>query len=353
MMERKVEREVTAVLEEVLETSPLHDRGGFSGRRSPHESPVDLVLGNEDRLFLVECKSSASVGVLEKAIQQLERARKAFHYESLPVIPIIAVPFMGEVGKKLCRSASMSWVDLAGNANLRGPGLHIRIEGRPDRNRKPGRPANVFAPKSARVTRRLLLDPTRTFRQRELAHVTTLGEGFVSRIVRQLETDGFIRRIGTEGALGVKNPSLLLEAWREAYAFNRHHIVRGHIPTRSPQNLLGSLSESLRERSIAHAVTGLASSWQHTRFAGFRVVTVYVQDLPSLSSLNFRPEERGANVWLIVPDDQGVFDGAVDIEGIRCVSAVQTYLDLLAMPERSQEAADELRQKQLPWSLHG
>ncbi len=345
MMERNFEREVTSILEEVLET-PLHGKG----RPPPHDLPVDLVLENEDRLFLVECKSSASVGVLEKAIAQLRGAQARFKYEFLPLIPIIAVPFMGEVGKHLCRSASVSWVDLAGNANLRGPGFHIRIEGRPDRNRKPGRPANVFAPKSARVTRRLLLDPTRTFRQRELAQETALGEGFVSRIVRQLEADGFIRRI--DGVIAVRNSGLLLEAWREAYAFNRHHIVRGHIPTRSPQNLLGSLTESLRDQSISHAVTGLASAWQHARFAGFRTVTVYVQELSSLSALHFRPEERGANVWLIVPDDPGVFDGAVDIEGIRCVSAVQTYLDLLAMPERSQEAADELRQKQLPWSFH-
>ncbi|WP_434385207.1 hypothetical protein [Melittangium boletus] len=345
MMERNLEREVTSVLEEVLET-PLQSRSGFSVWPLPHDLPVDLILQNENRLLLVECKNSASAGVMEKAIAQLRGAQARFKHEFLPVVPIIAVPFMGEVGKQLCRSASVSWVDLAGNANLRGPGLHVRIEGRPDRNRKPGRPANVFAPKSARVTRRLLLDPTRTFRQRELAHETGLGEGFVSRIVRQLEADGFIRR--SEGLIGVRNPGLLLEAWREAYAFSRHHIVRGHIPMRSPPSLLGSL----REQSIPHAVTGPASAWQYAPFAGFRIITVYVQELPSLSALHFRPEERGANVWLIVPDDPGVFDGAVDFEGIRCVSAVQTYLDLLAMPERSQEAADELRQKQLPWSFH-
>jgi DNA-binding Lrp family transcriptional regulator len=346
MMERNVEREVPAVLEEILE-EPLHGRRGNSGGALPREFPVDLVLETGDRSFLVECKSSASVRILEGAIAQLRRARAYFK----DAIPVIAVPFMGGVGKQLCRSAAVSWVDLAGNANLRGPGIYIRIEGRPDRNRKPGRPANVFAPKSARVTRRLLLDPERTFRQRELAQETVLGEGFVSRIVRQLEAEGFIEREG--GVIRAKNPGLLLDAWREAYAFDRHHIIRGHIPTRSPQYLLGSLTESLREQSISHAATGPASAWQHARFAGFRVVTVYVQEPPSYSALHFRPDERGANVWLIVPDDPGVLDGTVELEGIRCVSAVQTYLDLLAMPERAQEAADELRHKRLPWSIHG
>jgi len=346
-MERDFEERALTVLKEVLE-EPLHRRAGLGRLGHPAQTMVDLVLESAEHLFLVECKGSASVRSLELGIQQLKSACSFFNHTL--AIPIIAVPFMGEVGKQLCRSASVSWIDLAGNANLRGSGLRIRIEGRPNPRRKPGRPGNVFAPKSARVTRRLLLEPSRVFRQRELAQETGLGEGFVSRIVRQLEAEGFLSR--EEGALHVRQPGLLLDAWREAYAFDRHHIVRGHVPTRSPQALLGMLAESLRESSIPHAATGLASAWLHARFAGFRVVTVYVDQLPPLESMHFRQEERGANVWLILPDDRGVFDGAIEIDGIRCASSVQTYLDLLAMPERAQEAAEELRHKQLSWSLH-
>ncbi|MDC0711992.1 hypothetical protein POL68_26225 [Stigmatella sp. ncwal1] len=350
-MEQALGSEALGVLVDILE-KPLRlirdsSSGGFSAQRH-----VDLILESDQHLFLVECKSSASVRSIEAGIEQLKRERSYVSYK--PALPVIAVPFMGEVGKQLCRSASVSWIDLAGNAHLRGPQLHIRIEGRPNRHRKPGRPSNVFAPKSARVTRRLLLEPTRAFRQRELAQETGLGEGFVSRIVRQLETEGLLSR--EQGAIRVKNPGLLLDAWREAYSFSHHHIVRGHIPARSPQILLSSLADSLRERSILYAATGPASAWLHAKFAGFRVVTIFLKDIALLSAsslLNFRPEERGSNVWMIVPDDLGVFDGAVDLEGIRCASAVQTYLDLLAMPERAQEAADELRQKRLSWSLHG
>lgn len=347
-MEQDIEREALDVLGALLE-KPLHAHEG-----PPHQGPaaqrrVDLYLESDEHLFLVECKRSATVRSLEGGIAQLRSVRSSFRDK--PVLPVIAVPFMGEVGKQLCRSASVSWIDLAGNAYLRGPGLHIRIEGRRERHRKPGRPANVFAPKSARVTRRLLLDPTRTFRQRELARETGLGEGFVSRIVRQLEADGFLSR--DSGTIRLRRPGLLLEAWREAYSFNHHRILRGHIPARSPQLLLSSLADSLRQWEIPYAATGPASAWMHARFAGFRTVTVYLQELASLSALHFRPEERGANVWFIVPDDPGIFDGAVELEGIRCASAVQTYLDLLAMPERAQEAAEELRHQNLAWSLHG
>jgi hypothetical protein len=340
-MTEDFESEAFTALAKVLE-QPLFNVGS-PGRE------VDLIAQSDEHVFLVECKRAANIRSLEGALEQLKRARVFVGQK--PTVSVIAVPFMGEVGKEFCRLASVSWIDLAGNASLRGPGLHIRIEGRPNPERKRGRPGNVFAPKSARVTRRLLLEPTRTFRQRDLAHETGLGEGFVSRIVGQLEAQGFISR--EQGAVHVRNPGLLLRAWRAAYSFDRHHIVRGHIPARGPQALLASLSEALREGSYTHAATGLASAWMHARFAGFRTVTIYVATLPELGALHFRPEERGANVWLVVPDDPGVFDGATDVDGIRCVSAVQTYLDLLAMPERAEEAADELRRTQLAWSLHG
>ena len=49
-------------------------------------------------------------------------------------------------------------------------------------------------------------------------------------------------------------------------------------------------------------------------------------------------------MWLVVPNDEGVFYGAAECEGIRCVHPVQMYLDLKDHPERSVEAAAQLRQ---------
>ncbi|MDE0142863.1 MAG: hypothetical protein OXI80_15175 [Caldilineaceae bacterium] len=54
---------------------------------------------------------------------------------------------------------------------------------------------------------------------------------------------------------------------------------------------------------------------------------------------------RGANVWLVVPNDAGVFDGAEFVEGIRCVHPVQAYVDLKGYPERTAEAGEALRRR--------
>lgn len=67
--------------------------------------------------------------------------------------------------------------------------------------------------------------------------------------------------------------------------------------------------------------------------------------------MGFREEARGANLWLVIPNDQGVFDGSDDISKIaHCVHPVQAYVDLKAHPERAQEAAAELRSRLLRWA---
>ena len=90
--------------------------------------------------------------------------------------------------------------------------------------------------------------------------------------------------------------------------------------------LLGGLAETLRESEVDHAASGLGAAWLINRFAGFRLVTFYTREQPSaalLDRLSFREEGRGANVWLVVPNDDGVFHGASQQAGVRCVHPVQ------------------------------
>jgi hypothetical protein len=189
--------------------------------------------------------------------------------------------------------------------------------------------------------------------QREIAQATDMDEGFTSRIVSKLEDDDLILR-QDDGAIAVRDPNLLLDAWREDYDFSKHRILRGHAPARSGEALLGQLSESLDKAGVRYAATGLAAAWRMTRSAGFRIVTLYLSEGPSrtvLERLGVREGPQGSNLWLVVPNDQGVFHGASDQDGVRCVHPVQVYLDLFAHPERSKEAAEELRTEYLTWRV--
>ena len=262
---------------------------------------------------------------------------------------------MGDVGRERCIEAGVGWLDLSGNARIFAPGLRILIEGKPNQYKRPGRPSSVFAPKSSRITRWLLMHPHEPLTQRELARATDTDEGYTSKVVSKLKQDGLIVK-ESSGTVRLHDPDLLLDAWRENYDFTKHHIIRGHVAARAGDVLLRQLADTLEHVSVSYAATGLAAAWLLDRFASFRTTTLYLAEEPPsalLDSLSFREEKRGANVWLAVPNDVGVFHGAAKIDGIRCVHPVQAYLDLGAHPERAKEASQQLRTAHLSWSTHG
>ena len=190
------------------------------------------------------------------------------------------------------------------------------------------------------------MEPSKAETQRTIAANAGLDEGHTSRVVGKLVEAGLVER--EKSGIRVIDPATLLDAWREDYRFDRHHVIRGHIASRGGGSLIRSIAETLAEDEAPYAATGLAAAWLWTRHAGFRLATVYLSSLPSAeikSDLGFREEPRGANAWLVVPTDEGVFDGAELVDGIRCVHPVQAYLDLKDHPERATEAAGELKRR--------
>ncbi len=310
------------------------------------DSGVDFVVSNGGQSFVIECKMSgeaAPVGLAARRLRQYVEGKKK------STVPLLAVPFMGEVGKRLCEEEGVSWFDLSGNGHLQAPGLRVQIEGKPNRFKRAGRPRSLFAPKSARITRWLLIERHRQFTQRELAQLSGLDEGFTSRIVRGLEEQNLVSR-SKEGAVHVANYETLLDSWREVYDFSKHRILRANIAVRSNDEALQRLSTTLQRENIQHAATGLAGAWLLSGFAGFRLAVMYASRLPSPSlkkEMGLHEVPRGENVWIVQPNDCGVFQGSEAVRGIMCAHPVQVYMDLKNHPERAKEAAEELRKKLL------
>ena len=305
----------------------------------------DAVVTAGGRNFVVECKSSGSLSHVAMAISQLAEAPNHFPE---PVIPLLAVPYMGETARAHCEQHNVAWLDLSGNGRIMAPGMFYQEIGHPNRFPRPGRPESAFGAKGSRIARQLLMNPETTVRQRSLATSTGLNEGHVSRIVAKLADTGLVER-GDDG-IRVVDANLLLDAWREDYRFDRHTVITGHVAARSGDALTRSLAATLSELEVPHAATGLSAAWLWTRYAGFRLATVYMANIPSdglMADLGFREVPKGANTWLVVPNDEGVFHGAGEVDHMCCVHPIQAYLDLQGHPERAQEAAEELRRRLL------
>jgi hypothetical protein len=345
--ERQAEAMIVDVLADLFDSSPKKIRS-----QPADANGYDYAIAVPGHRFLVEYKVSASAGPMASAIDHLQKYADARQEKGLP---LVVVPFMGQVGRELCERSDVSWMDLSGNAKIVAPGLRIQVEGRPNRFSERGRPPNVFAPKSSRVSRQLLLHPKQFRSQAELARETGLDDGYVSKIVRRLEQEQYLDS-NDDGGVRPRNPNLLLDAWRDAYAFDRHRIIKGHAPARSGDELLQRVAKHFAKEKLEYAATGLSAAWQFTQFAVFRLVTIYLHSMPSrsvLEKMEFADEPKGANLWLVLPDDEGVFHGSQKQVGIECVSPVQTYLDLKDQPERAKDAAVELRRKLLDWGHNG
>ncbi len=307
----------------------------------------DLVLEVGDVLFWIEYKPRSVAEAIGAALAQIEVWR---HSEGIDRwTPLLVVPHMGEVGRRLCDRADVNWMDLSGNASIRAPGLNVNVSGLPNRYSARGRPQNIFAPKAARVARAMMMQPDRGWSHRELVSVTLLSKGYVSKLLSRLEAAAFVEK-RDELRYWLRDRESLLTAWRESYDFADQRILRGFVAERTPDAILRRLVEQLRGIAVRVAVTGLAAAWHYDRHAGYRLSSLYASPMPEVDQLEgfgFREVESGANTWLVEPGDESVFVGVVSGEGVPYVSPLQAYLDLKGHPERASEAAEALRMKAL------
>lgn len=349
MQVREFERQAIHELPELL-AGMLDLEPGDVRRAPPHRGndQLDLILEAGSHVWVIEVKSSSSPGTVAATADQLRR----YVANAVPgSAALLVVPYMTKAGAEAAAQRHLNWIDLSGNARLRDHDLFVWVEGKPNRFPKRGRPSSPFAPKSARATRLMLIDPGRWWRQKDLAEATELDDGHLSRVVRRLDEDELLDHRGSE--FRPRHPGLLLDAWADDYRFDRHDVVVGHM-TGNGAELASKLTSRLMDADLQHAFTGLPAAWALDKHSRFRLCSVYVEGDPrtAAATIDLRRNEKGANVQLIGPDDDGVFEGQRQVGGLLCVSPVQIYLDLLHLPERAKEAAAQLREDQRLWSPH-
>lgn len=301
---------------------------------------------------LVQLKWRSDAAHVRHAIEQLRSAAGGGGENE---IRLVVVPRMGPTGGALCAQAGMSWMDLDGNAEIVRQDLVVMAAGRKPWRDRPRSEAvlNAFSTRGARLVRTMLADPARKWSQSELSVESGLDRGYVSKLVRQLAKDGYLEWDKRAHSVAVLRPDLLLSTWREARDFVKEQVVQGTLAARSGVELLRLVADRLRHEQIGYAATGLAAAWQYVHHAQFRIVTVYLRDWvdpTTLWSAEFSSRSPGANLWVVRPKDDGVFMGAASVDGVDCVSPLQTYVDLAGHPERAEEAADEVQSRLLPWA---
>ena len=251
---------------------------------------------------------------------------------------MVVAPYLSPLVRERLVEAGLGFVDLTGNVRiaLSSPGLFIEASGadvNPVRSARPSR--SLRGGKAGRIVRALVdrEDPSGV---RALAAITGVNPGYVSRIVAFLDDQALIERSGRGRIVSVDWPRLL-ERWSQD----------APLSSRGPRTMcleprgLAELTLRLGTSSLRYAVTGTLAVSELAPVTAAHLAVVYVDDAhAAVSAFGLRIAERGANVMLIEPEDEWVFEGRALRNGLIAVAVSQAVADLLTSPGRGPAEAE-------------
>jgi hypothetical protein len=350
---KSLEGQAAAALTSLLEEVPAIKLRDVSIEPGGPDRGIDILarIDVARHRYVIVCEVKASAQPRQVRASLLELRNHLVHAKP-NTLPVFIAPYLSAEARALCCEAKVGFLDLEGNARLVFDGVFIE-------RLVPTKPAvlrrelkSLFKPKSSRVLRVLMRDPARAWRVAELAGAAQVSLGHVSNVRSALIDKEWATL--SEGGLVLRRPDDLLDAWRDAY----------ELPAAKREGYYTTLHGRPFDDAARHAL-GDASGAGQIAFASFsaaqwlapygRTSTHYfyaeedaVERLKR--SLNLASAQKGENVVVMTPRDNGLFlDSVEPAPGAICTSAVQTYLDLTQAGERGREAADHLRHEKLSW----
>ena len=316
------------------------------GGVEPIDIRAEFHLGQMPVRLFCEVKSSGQPRYVRAALDQLARVER--DHDS---VAMVIAPYLSEQSRALCREDGAGYLDFEGNVLLSAGSVHIERQAASQPKAEKRSLRSLFKPKSARILRTLLRDPQRPWRVIDLAEAAGVSVGHVSTIGSELKDRGWVEQ--TDEGLRVADPDALLDAWAADYELpsGREQSLYTHLHGSALDDaLMKALSSPSAGRLIFRSYSAADRIAPFARNAN-RYLYADEQALALLTNqMRLTAADKGGNVLVIVPDEDGVFDDAIEpMPGIPCTSPVQTYLDLQHSGERGREAADHLREETLKW----
>lgn len=300
---------------------------------------VSLTLGGVHLRLLAEWVNSPSTPLLRHKAHEL---RKRVH-GTPGALPMIMASYLTKSQQEWLRGAGVAYLDLEGNAWVEHKGVYVdRVGPRVASLRKQSSP-NPFSDKASIVVRQLL-GSSKPLGVRELAGLTGLSAGYVSKVVNRLSELGYVSDKDA-GKATVTDPGVVLRDWTNAYDYAKNRMTGFFCKARDATEVIACIRgfSPLSD----YALTTQAGAYLVAPYASFDRVDVYVSGLSVVeglvAGLGLEPVERGANLFLGEPYYQhSAFFGVREIDGLRVVSDLQLYLDLYRYPHRGPEQAQHL-----------
>lgn len=255
------------------------------------------------------------------------------------------------------RQQGTSHVDLNGRVFIKTP--RFLLDRRPQgiKFRNPDSQRDLFAPKTSRLGRALLAHREKEWSQEELTHRTRLSRGLVSQILSQLIEESIVKKAAAQTRSSparfiLTNFERLLGRWQEADQWpnrvkvHQYSLLSSDVDktARKVAEILGGRTEDRNEKGETQvAFTQWYAAHLRHPYTTPPLVSAYIRSERLLSVPLGRKVQSGGNLWLILPEDEGVFQETQDVQGLVLACDVQIYLDLLQVGQRGPEQAEALK----------
>lgn len=277
----------------------------------------------------------------------LHPSRRVLNEERIGEADLLVCPHIADPLALDLRQAGVAHADLNGRLFLRTTNSLVDIRPGEVRYRSPKKGPDPFSPKAARIIRSLLGCRDVAITQEELSKQTGVSRALVSLVLARLTYDELIRQVSTSSPENPAHYQLadfdrLLSTWEAADRWqDRVTIHEYSVLSNQPEGIARKVIESVGRDSVAF--TQWFAAWLRRPHTVPPVVSAYVKKPHVLEIIPARRVTSGGNLWLIVPEDEGVWQGEQQIGDFPLVSDVQIYLDLLQVGQRGPETAAEFR----------
>lgn len=287
-------------------------------------------------LLVVEAKSSITAQQAANIATRLATAAE----QAPGATPLLITRFASSTAQQRLREAGVSYLDLTGNIRivLERPALLIETEGA-DKDPEPTK-RGIKSLKGAKGGRlvRALCDWRPPVGVRELARRTGANPGYVTRVLRLLRDEDIIRR-DPNGMVTEVSWRDLLKRWARDYQVGKTNRAVLYLAPRG-LDWLRSRLVSYRER---WALTGSLAVPSAASTAPGRLASCYVDVAERAGDeLDLRPATSGANVLLLEPFDEVIWERTRDESGLKTVAISQCAVDLMTGTGREPSEAEGL-----------
>ena len=185
---------------------------------------------------------------------------------------------------------------------------------------------------------RALVDFRPPYGVRELAARAHVPPATISRVSDLLARDAVLTK-DERGGIAELDWVGVIRRWSQDYELRRSNLVTRHLDPRG----LPAVVDKLGNANWRYAATTSLAAQSFAPIAPTRTAVIYVEDAIQASHrLKLLQADAGANVLLVEPFDDVVFERTMQRNGLTVAALSQVAADLLTGPGREPSEGEEL-----------